>query len=299
MRTPPRLTEYARYPVVAGVAVLSIAVTVARWSGVDVASLLDSAMIRRGELWRLLTSILPHGDILHLAFNVYWLWVFGSLVEEVLGHLKTAALIVLFAVGSSAMEFAFLRGGIGLSGVGYGLFGLLWMLSERDPRFHDAVDKSTIQLFVVWFFFCIVTTWFNIMAVANIAHGAGAVLGILTGLALSLRRNRALAATGAATFFLLSLVAATVGRPFVNVDKQGYEEFKWGYDALLDSRNDEAVRWLRDAVRYEPGESVFWYDLGLAELQSGRRAEAYAAFQRAHNLEPNDPVYSEAMNNAR
>src|SRR5262249_35919136 len=144
-----------------------------------------TAMIRRGELWRLITSIFPHGGILHLVFNVYWLWVFGTLIEEIYGHLKTAALIVLVAAVSSAMEFAFASGGIGLSGVGYGLFGLLWALSRNDQRFVDAIDRRTVELFVGWFFFCIIATLTKIMPIANIAHGSGAVLGILTGLAIS------------------------------------------------------------------------------------------------------------------
>src|SRR5437764_1092788 len=135
MRQPPKWTEFHRYPVVSGAALIAIGVTIAWWSKVDISPLFETAMIRRGELWRLLTSIFPHADILHLAFNVYWLWVFGRLVEQVYGHLKTALLIVLFAVGSGSLEFAFARGGVGLSGVGYGFFGLLWILSRFDEKF--------------------------------------------------------------------------------------------------------------------------------------------------------------------
>ena len=134
-------------------------------------------MIRRGELWRLVTCMFPHGGVLHLLFNVYWLWVFGTLIEEVYGHAKTLALIILFAFGSGPLEFAFTVGGIGLSGVVYGLFGLLWVVSRHDDRFHEAVDERTIQLFIIWFFVCIATTWFGIFPVANVAHGAGLVLG--------------------------------------------------------------------------------------------------------------------------
>jgi membrane associated rhomboid family serine protease len=133
-------------------------VTVAWWSKAEISPLLESAMIRRGEIWRLLTSAFPHRDILHLAFNVYWLWVFGTAVEQVYGHLKTAGLFALFAVGSGSMEFALARGGVGLSGVGYGLFGLLWVLSSRDEKFSDAIDQRTVQLFVGWFVFCVATT---------------------------------------------------------------------------------------------------------------------------------------------
>src|SRR5436190_3786217 len=122
MRPPPKLTELPRYPIAGGISLLAIVATGLWWAGRDVSPLLETAMIRRGELWRLITSILPHADILHLAFNVYWIWVFGTLLEQVFGPIKTAGLILLFAVVPNALEFAFSVGGIGLSGVGYGFF---------------------------------------------------------------------------------------------------------------------------------------------------------------------------------
>lgn len=285
MRSAPKLTEIPRYPVVAGTALLAVGVTVAWWAKMDVSPLFETAMIRRGELWRLVTSIFPHGGILHLAFNVYWLWVFGTLVEEVYGHFRTAALILLFAVGSGAWEFALAVGGIGLSGVGYGLFGLLWMLSRRDERFRDSIDPKTIQLFIGWFFFCIVTTLTNVMPVANIAHGTGAVLGILTALAITLSDRRAPIAAGISAILVFGIWGSTLGRPIFNLSgKAGHEEAKWGYDALVAHRNQEAVRWFRDAVTYQPKLPVYWYDLGLAYQDLGDKTAALAAYRRAADL---------------
>lgn len=217
MRPAPKLTELPRYPITGGISILAIVVTAAFWTGKDVSLFFATAMIRRGELWRLVTSILPHADVLHLAFNLYWFWVFGTLVEQVFGHAKTAGLIVLFAVGSSALEFAFLRGGIGLSGVGYGLFGLLWVLSTRDERFRDAVDQQTVVVFVFWFFLCIAGTLMKAMNVANIAHGGGAILGILAGFAIAQPRRRLLIVAGIAAIIGFSLCAATFWRPVLNL----------------------------------------------------------------------------------
>ena len=271
---------------------LAVGVTVAWWAKVDISPLFETAMIRRGELWRLVTSILPHGGILHLVFNVYWLWVFGTLAEEVYGHLKIAALILLFAVGSGAWEFAIAVGGIGLSGVGYGLFGLLWILSRRDERFRDAIDAKTVQLFVIWFFLCIVTTVTNVMPVANIAHGTGAVLGILTGLAITLPDRRAQIAAGVAAILLFGLWGATLGRPRVNLSgKGGYEEAKWGYEAMLAHRNEVAVRWFRDATTFQPRMGEYWYDLGFAYQGSNNKNAALAAYRRAADLGNADAQY--------
>jgi membrane associated rhomboid family serine protease/TPR repeat protein len=285
MRRAPRLTELPRYPVTAGTALLAIGITLAWWAKGDVSSLLETAMIRRGELWRLVTSIFPHLSLWHLVFNVYWLWVFGTLIEKEYGHFKTAALILLFAVGSSSFEFAFSSGGVGLSGVGYGLFGLLWILSKRDQRFQDAIDQGTIQLFVVWFFICIFTTVTNIMPVANIAHGVGAALGILTGFAVTLPRFRLSVIAGMGAILLFGLWAATLGRPRVNLSASGgYEEAQWGFDALTKDRNQEAVRWFREAVTYRSKSHESWYDLGMAYQRLGDESAAMAAYRKAAEL---------------
>jgi membrane associated rhomboid family serine protease len=285
MRPTPNLREFPRYPVTAGIALLAIGVTVAWWTKVDVSPLFEDALIRRGELWRLVTCIFPHAGILHLAFNIYWLWVFGTLIEDTFGHFKTAALMVLFAVGSGAWEFALAFGGVGLSGVGYGLFGLIWMLSRHDERFRDAIDAGTVQLFIGWFFICIVTTLTNIMPVANIAHGTGAVLGILAGLAICLPDYRGLSTAGLGVVLFLGLWGATLGRPKINLSGTGgYEEAKWGYDALLANKNQEAVRWYRDAVAYQPKTAGYWNNLGIACQRIGNLHEAFADYRKAAEL---------------
>jgi len=285
MRPPPKLSEILHYPVVAGTALLAVGVTLAWWAKIDVSPLFETALIRRGELWRLVTSIFPHAGIFHLVFNIYWLWVFGTRIEETFGPLKTAALILLFAVGSGAWEFALASGGVGLSGVGYGLFGLTWMLSRHDERFKDAIDTRTVQLFVGWFFFCIVATWLNFMPVANTAHGAGAVLGILAGLAIALPDSRSIFTAGLGAVLFLGLWGATLGRPRINLSgRAGYEEARWGYDALKAHQNEQAVRWFRDSVTYQPKIPEFWYDLGFAYQQSGDLRAAFADYRKAAEL---------------
>src|SRR5712671_6233477 len=146
MPQTPRWTEIPKYPVTVGIGLLAAAVTFAWWGGANISDLFPSAEIRRGQFWRLFTSILPHLDFLHLAFNLYWLWIFGTVVERIFGHTKTALLLLLFAVGSTSLDFAFDRGGVGLSGAGYALFGLLWVLSARDERFRDCIDQRTVKL---------------------------------------------------------------------------------------------------------------------------------------------------------
>jgi membrane associated rhomboid family serine protease len=284
MRRPPNLIHFFRYPVIAGTALLTIVVTLAWWAKIDVSLLIGSSMIRRGELWRLVTSIFLHRDILHLVFNIYWLWVFGTLVEEVFGHLKTAVLVLLFSLGPNALEYAFANGGVGLSGAGYGLFGLLWVLSKRDERFRDAIDHRTIQIFVGWFFVCIVLTAINILPVGNIAHGAGAVLGMLTGFVITLPERLAPVSSGVVAL-LFGLWAATLGRPTVNLSRYGsYDECNQGYTALVANRNEEAVHWFREAVAYHHSVPVCWLNLGISYQRLNNSVAALAAFRKAAEM---------------
>ena len=295
MLTVPRWKEIPNYPVVSGVAILAVGVTIAWWTGTNISPLFENAEIRRGQLWRFATSVLPHLDILHLAFNLYWLWALGTTVERVYGQFRTILLLLLFAIGSSSLDFAFAEGGVGLSGVGYGLFGLLYVLSQHDERFKDSLDKRTVSLFVGWFFICILATVTHVLNVANVAHAAGAILGLLLGFAIMIPGRRALIVGSIAALVLIGLFGSTIGRPFVNFSSDGgYEEGKWGYDALVADRNTEAVRWLRDAVEYQPKISSYWFNLGIAYERLNNQSAALSAYQRAYDLQPTDPKYAEA-----
>ena len=296
MRRVPSWKEIPQYPVISGVALLAVGVTIAWWSGTNISPLFENAEIRRGQLWRIATSIFPHVNFLHLAFNLYWLWIFGTIVEGVYGHLRTGLLILFFAAGSNSFDFAFAQGGVGLSGVGYGLFGLLYVLSRHDERFKECLDERTVNLFVGWFFLCVLATVTHVWDVANVAHAAGAALGLLAGCAIVLPNRRLIAGSAAVVLTLLGFVGATVARPFVNFSSHGgYEEGKWGYDDLIANRNEEAVRWLRDAVRYQPSVSFYWFDLGIAYERLNNQSAALSAYQRAYQLQPSDPKYAEAV----
>ena len=294
-RSPsPSWREYPHYPVVVVTGLLAIAITVAWWSKTDISVLLQTAAIRRGQLWRLLTSVFPHVDILHLVFNIYWLWVFGTSVENRFGPSRTAGLFVLLAIGSNSLDFALGRGGVGLSGIGYGLFGLLWVLSKRDDRFRTAMDSRTVKLFIAWFFFCILLTVGHQYSVANVAHAAGALLGILLGFAISTPKQRPLLVGATSILVLFGLAAATIARPRLNLSAYGgYEEEQWGYEDLIANQNQEAIHWLRDSTLYQPKVAGFWFNLGLAYARVGDTAAASSAFARAHQLEPDNPQFAE------
>ncbi|MCY3023206.1 MAG: rhomboid family intramembrane serine protease [Planctomycetota bacterium] len=297
MLRPPPLYRARRFPVVSIACVAALAVSAAFALGASIAPLVMNVLFWPREPWRLFTCVLPHANPLHLLFNLYWLWVFGTLVEWRFGSLRTLGILALSAAGSSAAEYAFLVGGVGLSGVGYGLFGLLWVLGRREERIRDAVDRQTVQLFVVWFFVCIVLTVTKVMPVGNIAHGIGAVLGMLLGYAVNARgARRILLAAAAVGLAVLFVVLAGVARPYVNLAGGGAQDLAYqGYAALEKGDNDEAERLLRRSVALDSGNAGTWFNLALAYQRLNRTSDANDAIQHACNLRPADRRLREAL----
>jgi len=287
MLRPPSLTQVLRYPVTTFVAGLALAVTGMWWSGQSIDGLVMNGRVWADrELWRALTSTLPHVNFFHLAFNLYWFWTFGTLVERVYGHLRCAGIFLLLASGSSLAQFTFFSGGVGLSGVVYGLWGMLWVLEKRDARFADAVDQQTSQLFAFWFLLCIVLTVARVMPVANGAHGAGAVLGALLGFAASGRgRVKWGSMAGLAAAVMLGLAGSTVFWPWVNLTPYAEAVVEQaGLEAL--NRNDDSrgLRLLEMATRMRRAPARAWYNLGAVYQNLGRYDDAWAAYQHAAQM---------------
>ena len=302
MLAPPSLKNVPRYPVTAGVAAAAIIVTGMWWSGQSIDEFVMNGRVwAHGELWRALTCVLPHVNFFHLAFNLYWVWTFGTLVERVYGHLKCAGIFLLLAFGSSLAEYTVFSGGVGLSGVGYGLWGLLWVLEKRDPRFAEAVDYQTSRLFVIWFVLCIVLTIANVMPVANVAHGVGAGLGALLGLAASGRGTlRWKGIAGLVAVMIVGLAGSTVFWPWVNLSAAAESEVEGaGLEALEQNHYSDGARLLEIATRMRHAPARSWYNLGVAYSRLGRFDDALAAYEHAAQMPDADSQMLQAAQNLK
>ena len=145
------------------------------------------SQILQGEVWRLVTPIFLHYGFVHLAFNSYMLYQFGSTLERKFGTPWLAAFVLISAVISNvaqytmALEF-YQRVGAGVfggfSGVVYALFGFFWIRGRVDFTGGLFLQPSTVWILLGWLVICYTGM---LGPVANEAHLAGLIVGMAWG----------------------------------------------------------------------------------------------------------------------
>ena len=60
------------------------------------------------KFWQLLTHMFMHGGILHLAFNMFALWMFGSSIESIFGSRRFLFFYLTCGLGAAIAQISFL-----------------------------------------------------------------------------------------------------------------------------------------------------------------------------------------------
>ena len=162
------------------------------------------------EPWRFLTAAFLHdpGFILHLAFNMYALWILGEALENALGRARFLALYLLSAVGGNLMVILLASPTsadwsgfvLGASGAVFGLFGALLLVLRR-------LGRSARQVVVIIVINGVLG--FLIPGIAWQAHLGGLLVGAALGAAYAYapRKRRREVAIGATVLTAVVLVA--------------------------------------------------------------------------------------------
>ena len=151
--------------------------------------------IAHGQVWRLVTPIFLHGNLIHIGFNMLWVYSLGRMIEARKGSIFLAALVIGSAIASNCGEalwavyapksIGYAAFG-GFSGVNYALFGYAWIKGRFQPYELIGVNQQTVGVMLGWLVLCVLNI---IPGVANAAHVVGLAVGVLVGYAPTLRRK--------------------------------------------------------------------------------------------------------------
>ena len=140
------------------------------------------------HVWQLLTYGFLHGDLNHIFFNMFGLWMFGRDIERTLGAKRFAIYYLTCVVGAGAVQLtvALLQGGyyptVGASG---GVFGLLLAYAMFFPDRTVMLLIPPIPMRAKYFvlFYGLLELYLGLSGsspgVANFAHLGGMLFGFL------------------------------------------------------------------------------------------------------------------------
>ncbi len=149
--------------------------------------------IREGQIWRLFSPCLLHGDLFHLFFNMLWLIALGKQIEQRLMPLRYGMFIVIIAVISNTAQY--LMSGpnfIGFSGVLCGMLAFIWVRQKVAAWEGYQIDRVTLIFMLIFIismaaiqllsFFLEKSFEFALSPnIANMAHLTGGLMGYILG----------------------------------------------------------------------------------------------------------------------
>jgi membrane associated rhomboid family serine protease len=244
-----------------------------------------------GEYWRLFTAGFLHGNILHIALNMWCLWSLGQLSERLFGKWQTFLIYVLTGVGGALLSIAYdpNRSELGASGAIFGLVGAVL----AGVRFGDlrisAGEKRAIFSSVVSFAvinFALGASNIGMFAnVDNMCHLGGFVSGLLVGLPLgAFARKNQLLQLG--TFVVTGVVLLVAGQELVQ-NHGADAQRKAAVYAWSKRDYGKAARLLEKYSASRPQDDIALVMLGEAYANNNETEKAVAAFERALKINPN------------
>jgi len=175
---------------------------------VDMGALVPAYVAVKHEYWRLFTAMWLHGGLLHVAFNMYALYIGGSYLEMIAGKGKYLAIYLVAGVAGNVAVYllaAPISVTIGASTAIFGIFGALfaYSLHNRD----SAVGRALSSMGTVILINLVIT--FVVPGISWQGHVGGLIGGVLAVEALTWFGRRDLRAPwGARDAALLAAIVA-------------------------------------------------------------------------------------------
>jgi membrane associated rhomboid family serine protease len=144
--------------------------------------LINAFAVAQGEWWRIFTSAFFHLGPIHLAFNMYVLYLYGQTAERMYGHLEYAAIYLLCAAGGSVLTILVDpdQSAVGASGAIFGIVGLLFAVSRRHHAVLGREARTMMAGIGSYLIFLLVFT-FIVPNISWTGHLGGLVVGAVLG----------------------------------------------------------------------------------------------------------------------
>jgi membrane associated rhomboid family serine protease len=142
-------------------------------------------VVHKGFLWQPFTYLFLHGGLMHILFNLFALWMFGSDLERTWGSRQFLFYFFLCGVGAAIfdvlMQPSAIIPTIGNSGAVYGILVAFGLLFPNRPIF-------------IWFVIPVKAKWFVLVmcvmefllslgspgsGISHIAHVGGILIGLV------------------------------------------------------------------------------------------------------------------------
>lgn len=238
------------------------------------------------EWWRVLSTALLHGSLLHLVLNIGSLAAIGEHIENLWGGPRTLLLFIASSLAGCLASLVWCESSIvvGASAGILGQAGALWCAR----RFGDAPTQQRLEDISDFRLGVLILLCLCLGALVPGIAQAGHVGGLLMGTALGWlwSRPRRLWQTFAASLLGVGALATLVALGRAPVWFTNYHVFR-GLRALEDRDLTTALRHLRTAEQRDPDNAVMLndiaYKLSLEHLELDW-AEQLA--RRAHTAEP-------------
>lgn len=158
-----------------------------------------NALIMMGQVWRLLTPALLHGSILHIALNMYALYIIGRRLERFYGPGRLLLLYVLSAFSGNVLSFVLTPApSLGASTAIFGLFAAEGMFIYQNRKLFGQFQtrQAIINLSVI----LMINLVYGFMPGTNIDN-MGHIGGLLGGVFFAWKAGPMLKLTGQPPFF--------------------------------------------------------------------------------------------------
>lgn len=138
--------------------------------------------------WQLLTYGFLHGDLMHIAFNMFALWMFGRELEHLMGPQRFIIYFLTCVIGAGIVQLIvaqFQQGIYPTIGASGGVFGILLAFGMAFPNRMIMLIFPPIPMRAKYFvlFYGLLELYLgvsgNAPGIANFAHLGGMLFGFL------------------------------------------------------------------------------------------------------------------------